>query len=817
LKAKIATGFRCALFALVVGASAVAAGAAPLPPSAVNVELVSTFDPSPDQRAGGVASLGDFAYVGVAQTSCTSEGVRVIDLSDPGNPGEAAFIPAGANALVTGGLHVARISTAAFTGDVLAVSIGRCTSTSKGGFSLWDVTNPRAPSPLALNSADTSTPGGASFEHSTDGVFLWQQGANAYAVTVDIDEEASVDIFDITIPTAPVLIAETGAPAWPDTVQGELPFLADVQVRNIGGHWRMLLAYGDSGAVVLDVDNPAQPVFVDDSDFPDPDSVYAVSPSDGPTFDGEWDSTGTRIVTSDLDTSVARLRSKSLRITGGPYTGPYPAAEFPWSKQILRLSDAKVNGPTVYGGYGCDAVDQIPAADTALPPSSLAAGEEQIVVVQRGPVNDPSQPYAGCRFDEKAQNALDKGYEAIVIANHHAGAQNGASPDAPFCGSGDPRDIHMVCVGHRAMHLTFNDAPDYDADYTPNSEPAIGTVGERVEAIAEFEGWGYVRVLDASTLTELSAYAIPEAHDVNQAFAGSGNLSASEIATDPTRPYAYASWHAGGLRVLSFDGGALAEVGRFVGPGARDLAGVQVHTGTNGDRHVLATDSQGGLHVFRYGADLRLTMSGPAAATEGENLVYTLQLTNAGTTNAVNVSVNDPLPAGTSVVGATTSQGTCGMTLSGPAAVTCSLGMLPKGQTAEISITLRATAPGTITNTVSASTTEVDPSPRNDRASVQTTVAAAPSPPPPPPPGPPPPPPPAPPRTSPAKCRVPAVVGRKLSAARQRIRRAKCAVGRVRRVRSRRSAGVVISQTPRAGRTLRRGGRVNLVVSRGRR
>jgi Tol biopolymer transport system component len=73
----------------------------------------------------------------------------------------------------------------------------------------------------------------------------------------------------------------------------------------------------------------------------------------------------------------------------------------------------------------------------------------------------------------------------------------------------------------------------------------------------------------------------------------------------------------------------------------------------------------------------------------------------------------------------------------------------------------------------------------------------------------PPPPPPA------ARCAVPRVVGLRLAAARKRITRAHCAVGKVRRVRAaRRRVGRVISQSPRAGTRRAAGGKVNLVVGR---
>jgi hypothetical protein len=70
-----------------------------------------------------------------------------------------------------------------------------------------------------------------------------------------------------------------------------------------------------------------------------------------------------------------------------------------------------------------------------------------------------------------------------------------------------------------------------------------------------------------------------------------------------------------------------------------------------------------------------------------------------------------------------------------------------------------------------------------------------------------------PPPPAPVQCRVPRVIGLRLTPARARIRRAHCSLGRVRRVQSRR-VGRVISQSPRAGARRPRAARVNLVVGR---
>jgi hypothetical protein len=67
----------------------------------------------------------------------------------------------------------------------------------------------------------------------------------------------------------------------------------------------------------------------------------------------------------------------------------------------------------------------------------------------------------------------------------------------------------------------------------------------------------------------------------------------------------------------------------------------------------------------------------------------------------------------------------------------------------------------------------------------------------------------------PVRCRVPRVIGKKLGVARRAIRARRCTVGRVRYTRSARARNKVLSQSPRAGRRLKRGARVNLVVSRG--
>jgi RTX calcium-binding nonapeptide repeat (4 copies)/PASTA domain len=83
------------------------------------------------------------------------------------------------------------------------------------------------------------------------------------------------------------------------------------------------------------------------------------------------------------------------------------------------------------------------------------------------------------------------------------------------------------------------------------------------------------------------------------------------------------------------------------------------------------------------------------------------------------------------------------------------------------------------------------------------------------PPAPPPPPGPPPPAAAKNACVVPRLRGRTLAKARVMLARAHCTTGKVTRVRSRVRRGVVLQQSPAAGRRQARGAKVALRVSRG--
>ena len=117
-------------------------------------------------------------------------------------------------------------------------------------------------------------------------------------------------------------------------------------------------------------------------------------------------------------------------------------------------------------------------------------------------------------------------------------------------------------------------------------------------------------------------------------------------------------------------------------------------------------------------ADLAITKTGPAFAQSGGTVTYSIKVDNNGPSDASAVVVNDPLPAGESLVGATPSQGTCAGT------VTCNLGSIASGGSATIQIVVNLTADcgSTIKNTATVSGELPDPDTTNNTSSTSALV-----------------------------------------------------------------------------------------------
>ena len=120
-------------------------------------------------------------------------------------------------------------------------------------------------------------------------------------------------------------------------------------------------------------------------------------------------------------------------------------------------------------------------------------------------------------------------------------------------------------------------------------------------------------------------------------------------------------------------------------------------------------------------ADLSVTKTdSPDPVTAGNNLTYTVIITNNGSNAATGVTLTDTLPASVTFVSATATQGSCAQS---GGTVTCSIGSLANSATATATIVVTPTTAGTITNTANVTGNGSDPNTANNTATASTVVS----------------------------------------------------------------------------------------------
>jgi len=564
-----------------------------LPARQSNVELVSKLKLS-GVVAGRIADVtvhDDFAYLAAFnEPECTNGGVYVVDIKNVRKPREVGFIATGPGSFVGEGQQVIDINTRSFHGDVLLFNneiCGDVVEGTVGGATLVDVSNPRAPKILAAGFGDLDPEGaGPGVAHQVHSAFGWQAGRKAYAVLVDDEEAADVDIFDITDPHSPVLVAEYDlAQRYPGILQAGLGldqvFFHDVVVKEIRGHQIMLLSYWDAGYVTLDVTDPTNPVFIADSDMknPDPELLAQTGLSERPegnAHEAEFTKDNKFIIGADEDFGPTGIRGRTD--DGGTFTGNQGDA----SQQLTP--GQTLTGKAVYVGLACTGGDPVPPAP--------ATGGPYVALVERGT----------CTFTEKVGNVEAAGGYAGTVITNREGADGCGNFGMTVVGTKP-----VVSVDRRTGFSFFDIEAQYDeavcraGDGTARLPVAIGTQGDVVTVESFFNGWGYVHLFtnNAGKLRELDTYAIPEAMDSRFA-TGFGDLSVHEVATSHRDAnLAYLSYYAGGFRVIKIDHGKIVEVGSFIDTGGNNFWGVQVFE-RGGKEYVAASDRDFGLYIFRY-------------------------------------------------------------------------------------------------------------------------------------------------------------------------------------------------------------------------
>jgi uncharacterized repeat protein (TIGR01451 family) len=243
---------------------------------------------------------------------------------------------------------------------------------------------------------------------------------------------------------------------------------------------------------------------------------------------------------------------------------------------------------------------------------------------------------------------------------------------------------------------------------------------------------------NASSL--LSAYTGEFVADAGLVFLANGTtfnpLTGSTVATYPASGLVAPSTAEGrvyfltavnGLTLKCFSTANLGELWAVQFP-PLDSPARLIRLDTNGVAFLTAANRMFWVHPAALAtptADLWLQAAfSPSPVSAGAPLTGTFTVYNYGPWTASGVTLSNPIPANTSFVSASSSQGACVLT---NGALICALGSLTNGATATVTVVLTAPTSGTVTNFGTIALNELDPNPANNSATASASVVPQPA------------------------------------------------------------------------------------------
>lgn len=209
-----------------------------------------------------------FAVTAGGASCSTAAGTWIFDITTTQAPAALEFIPLPKDSRPGGAIQVVEITTVSFSGEILVIPLQRCAPNGVGGISLVDVSNPNRPKKLIEGASD--------FKHDapdTVAAFAWDGGTRAFVAVADAGVVGGIDVYDITVPKKPSLVARWDLTTLHPAVAETGPFLLtefgvqNLAVKVIAGHRVMLLAYLDGGFILLNVNDVTTPVLIADTDY----------------------------------------------------------------------------------------------------------------------------------------------------------------------------------------------------------------------------------------------------------------------------------------------------------------------------------------------------------------------------------------------------------------------------------------------------------------------------------------------------------------------------------------------------------------------
>jgi hypothetical protein len=440
------------------------------------------------------------------------KGVRFIDIADPTRPTEIGRLKSGASGSIWD-LHLARAETASFKGNLLALGIPREGSPpGSTGVEFWDLNDPRQP--RLLGRVPTFSGGGPVRLLQRGNQLLALMRANTYELW----------IVDATDPRRPVLLS-----IWhPDPNRsglGRRGVQIDGALRDISVNataTRANIAYGDHGAYLIDISDPAAPLELRRTVLrleEEGNTRHAVETDDGRV-----------LITSDEDLHLPPA-GVSIRVTN-PTTlrRQFRAVETDYTRQLAALGPFR--GEVVDVGYAT--------------PEELAKANPKGKIA----LVDPLWPIipVGYQMDQEQARRVAEAGAIGVLFSHTELPPGPPNEQLAIPGMGLEEGIHSMML----------------------MEMKAGKKVE-VEMTAGPATYGFVRLWDSSRpefpLGRLGEFAAPGTaiYPVDPKSPGD---SARAIAVNGKR--LYAAWGAKGVRVADIsDPTQPKEIGHFVPPPQR--------------------------------------------------------------------------------------------------------------------------------------------------------------------------------------------------------------------------------------------------------
>lgn len=544
-----------------------------------------------------------YAYTGTFSSDCSDgtaedeSGIWIWDVRNKTAPDKVGVIvsPVGTKT------NDVKVMTNTAGDDILVFSNEICGEGGVGGVMVYDVTDPEDPverSRIVVDDANAALRDAFSVaDVGVHNMYLWSRAGADYAGVSGEADFGNFQIFDITDPTAPLLVStwgpenvefadELAAFGLTSFAEGDLDFwLGDGFGLLVEADGWLFAGYGasanrimhdlfvnddatkayvnfwDAGMVLLDISDPAIPAYIS--------TALDVESTDGEVNSHSvWTEDDVVVVEGEEDFAPY----ENVLVTS--------AGNFDAVAGGINPSGAVV-GDAVYVGLACD-------------PGTIPAATEsgQVALIQRGV----------CAFTLKGNQVAAAGYEGMVVFN------DAARGDALVTMGGDPVAIPGVFIGH-SDGLALAGVADA-------SELVVGASAGAVEGIQSlWNGWSGLRIWDysdpenpvlASTF-DTACSALELGSEGAEDCLEGGTYSSHNLVIEDG--IAYVSWYSDGLLMIDVsDPYNPVEVGRYhergatfeaQNAGAQDIWGVYK---IENQPWVYASDRNGGLCVLKaYG------------------------------------------------------------------------------------------------------------------------------------------------------------------------------------------------------------------------